>query len=193
MKKGFNILLMMCAVLFIISCSGQKSFTDMLNAEKKAIKDLIADNDFVILKDYPKDGKFASNEFYKREDDIYIQVVDSGNGERAEFRQTILARFTANRFSLDSTEYQTRLSNYNVGGTYPVEFFYGYTTVNSQKAPSSYQSALESLMSEGMTVGLEYVGNGGKVKMIIPFKRGSEYDMNYGYPVFFEILEYKFD
>ncbi|MDH6343968.1 hypothetical protein M2480_002673 [Parabacteroides sp. PFB2-12] len=193
MKKGFNILLMMCAVLFVLSCSNQKSFTDMLNAEKKAVKHLLEDSGFVVLKDYPKDGKFKANEFYKREDEIYIQVVDSGNGERAEARQTILARFSANRFTLDSTEYLTRISNYRVGGTYPVEFFYGYTTVNAQKAPTSYQSALESFMSEGLAVGLEYVGNGGVVKMIVPFKKGSEYDMNQGNPVFFEIIEYKFD
>ena len=51
MKKGFNILLILCAALVAISCSKTKSYTDMLKDEKKAINRLIDENDFEILKD----------------------------------------------------------------------------------------------------------------------------------------------
>ena len=50
MKKGFNILLILCAALVAISCSKTKSYTDMLKDEKKAINRLIDENDFEILK-----------------------------------------------------------------------------------------------------------------------------------------------
>ena len=41
MKKGFNILLILCVALVAISCSKTKSYTDMLKDEKKAIERLI--------------------------------------------------------------------------------------------------------------------------------------------------------
>ena len=56
MKKGFNILLILCATLVAISCSKTKSYTDMLKDEKKAINRLIDENDFEILKDFPEDS-----------------------------------------------------------------------------------------------------------------------------------------
>ena len=40
MKKGFNILLILCAALVAISCSKTKSYTDMLKDEKEAIERL---------------------------------------------------------------------------------------------------------------------------------------------------------
>ena len=43
MKKGFNILLILCAALVAISCSKTKSYTDMLKDEKKAIERFIDD------------------------------------------------------------------------------------------------------------------------------------------------------
>ena len=58
MKKGFNILLILCAALVAISCSKTKSYTDMLKDEKKAIERLIDANDFEILDDFPKDSIF---------------------------------------------------------------------------------------------------------------------------------------
>ena len=43
MKKGFNILLILCTALVAISCSKTKSYTDMLKDEKKAIERFIDD------------------------------------------------------------------------------------------------------------------------------------------------------
>lgn len=43
MKKGFNILLILCVTLVAISCSKTKSYTDMLKDEKKAIERFIDD------------------------------------------------------------------------------------------------------------------------------------------------------
>ena len=51
MKKGFNILLILCAALVAISCSKTKSYTDMLKDEKKAIERFIDDKGLEILDD----------------------------------------------------------------------------------------------------------------------------------------------
>ena len=56
MKKGFNILLILCAALVAISCSKTKSYTDMLKDEKKAIERFIDDKGLEILDDFPADS-----------------------------------------------------------------------------------------------------------------------------------------
>lgn len=195
MKRGFNALLIGFVCMVVISCGkDQKSYTDMLNEEKKAIDKLIDREELEILKKMPANYKFAHNEYVKLDSDVYIQVVDTGDGTRAkQYSSHIFCRFTANRFMLDSTSYQNRYSNYgpHSNGTGPIEFVYGQNTVISQSSTTDYQTVLEGFMSEGIQAGLEYVGNKGKVRLIVPFKHGSSYDQQQGYAVHFEELEYK--
>ena len=75
MKKGFNILLILCAALVAISCSKTKSYTDMLKDEKKAINRLIDENDFEILKDFPEDSVFKENQFVELENGTYLNII----------------------------------------------------------------------------------------------------------------------
>ncbi len=196
MKRGFNVLLILFAGMVILSCGNMKSYTEMLEDEKKAISRLIDREGLEILKNMPSDYKFAPNEYVKLDNDVYLQIVDTGDGTRAtQYSTRILCRFTANRFMMDSTTYQTRFSNFgpNSNGTSPVEFLYGSVSVIAQSSSTDYQDALEGFMSEGMQAGLEYVGNKGKVRLIVPFKVGSSYDQQNGYPVHFENLEYKIE
>lgn len=190
MKKGFNILLIACAALLTLSCSKTKSFTDMLKDEKKAINKLIARDGIEVLKDFPKDTVFGENQFVVLDNGVYMNIVDRGNDERAVLNKTvILSRFTADFFTLDSTV----ISNYgpHSNGTPPVEFVYG--SIQASGTPTTqFESILYSLVSEGMQIGLQYVGHKGKVKLIVPFKVGSYDDQNAGRPVYYEILEYKF-
>ncbi len=93
MKKGFNILLILCAALVAISCSKTKSYTDMLKDEKKAIDRLIDENDFEILKDFPKDSVFKENQFVELENGVYLNIIDKGTSERAvQYKTKILYR-----------------------------------------------------------------------------------------------------
>lgn len=197
MKRGFNVLLIFFAGMLILSCGkDQKSYTEILEAEKKAIRQLIDREGLEILKNMPSDYKFESNEYVKIDDDIYIQIVDTGDGTRAtRYKTHVLCRFTANRFMVDTTLYQSRYSNFgpNSNGTSPIEFIYGSVSVISQSSTTNHQSVLEGFMSEGIQAGLEYVGNRGKVRLIIPFKKGSTYDQENGFPVHFEDLEYKIE
>ena len=83
MKKGFNILLILCAALVAISCSKTKSYTDMLKDEKKAINRLIDENDFEILKDFPEDSVFKENQFVELENGTYLNIIEKGTSQRA--------------------------------------------------------------------------------------------------------------
>ena len=48
-------------------------------------------------------------------------------------------------------------------------------------------------VSEGLQTPLQYVGDRARVKLIVPFKRGTYYDQSKGLPVYYEILEYIFE
>ena len=61
MKRGFYILLIMCAAILVVSCDKTKSYTDMLKAQQKAIDRLEKDSGFVFLKSFPTDSVFKEN------------------------------------------------------------------------------------------------------------------------------------
>ncbi|MDR2968709.1 MAG: DUF4827 domain-containing protein [Tannerellaceae bacterium] len=199
MKRCFNVLLILFAGMLILSCGEDgKSYTEMLKDQEKATDRLINSEELVILKNMPSDYNFEANEYVKLNDDkyrdIYIHIVDTGNGTRAILGKShILCRFTANRFMTDTTLYQSRFSNYgpHSNGTSPIEFIYGSTSVIPLPSTTDYQSILEGFMSEGMQAGLEYVGHNGRVRLIVPFRKGSSYDQENGYAVHFEELRYQ--
>ncbi|MEG1543274.1 MAG: DUF4827 domain-containing protein [Tannerellaceae bacterium] len=193
MKIGFKILMILCAALTVVSCDKTKSYTDMLKAEEKAIDRLIASENIEVLKDYPRDSVFKDNQYILLENGVYMNVIDSGNGKRATLYKTqVMTRFTANYFAeSDSVVF----SNYgpNSNGTNPVEFKYGlYQATTDGNYTSQLQMIMESMVSEGLECPLQYVGDRAKVRLIVPFKKGSIDDQKGGRPVFYKIIEYKF-
>ena len=187
MKKGFNILLILCAALVAISCSKTKSYTDMLKDEKKAIERLIDANDFEILDDFPKDSIFKENQFVKLENGVYLNIIDKGSSERAvQYKTKMLYRCKLHYIlEVDTLVYENYGPHSN--GTYPIPFTYGDYS-NSNPYDPSYQ-----WVSEGLQTPLQYVGDRARVKLIVPFKRGTYYDQSKGVPVYYEILEYIFE
>ena len=111
MKKGFCILMILCAALMVVSCDKTKSYTEHLKDERKAIDRLIDHEGFKILKHYPSDGVFKENEFVKLDNDVYLNVIDSGNGNRAVLGTTrVLCRFIANNI-MDTDTAQMMVDN----------------------------------------------------------------------------------
>ena len=130
MKKGFNILLILCAALVAISCSKTKSYTDMLKDEKKAIERLIDANDFEILDDFPKDSIFKENQFVKLENGVYLNIIDKGSSERAvQYKTKMLYRCKLHYIlEVDTLVYENYGPHSN--GTYPIPFTYGDYSVS---------------------------------------------------------------
>lgn len=193
MKRGFSILLVMFAALMVVSCSKTKSYTDRLKDERKAIDRLIDREGLDILKDYPEDGVFKDNQFVKLSNDVYLNVIDSGNGERAELGKTkVFCRFIANSFmGKDSvTLLVDNLSpDYNNIWGFPTEFVFGYNV--STSSSSGYSP--DYFVCEGLATGLYHVGNGAKVKLIVPFKRLSSTLQSDYSPVYFSEVKYTFE
>ena len=175
MKKGFNILLILCTALVAISCSKTKSYTDMLKDEIEAIERFIDDKGLEILDDFPADSVFNENQFVLLDNGVYLNIIDKGSDQRAvQYKTKMLYRCKMSYF-MDSTI--VAIENYGPHSN----------SKNSPYDPSYYY------VSEGMQEPLKYVGDRAKVKMIVPFKRGAYNDQSNGQPVYYEILEYIFE
>lgn len=158
----------------------------MLKAEKKAIERLMDSNGFVVLSDYPKDGVFKENEFYKLSNGVYLNVIDSGNGNHAVSGSTqVVCRFKARLFLSDTTVIDGFSSS-----QFPVTFKYGN---NQPIQDESSFSNLNDFVSEGLASGLQYAGDSSLVKLIVPFKVSSSTFMKTGDPIFFEKVRYIFE
>ena len=189
-------MLMVCAAWVAVSCSDTKSYTDMLNDEEDAIDRLIAQEGIEVLKHFPEDSVFAENLFVKLDDDILLNIIDKGSDERAVLYETkILYRCNMRYFlNVDTLWYETYGPHSNGTIPFPIgtngtsePFIYGAYSSNNMNDPSYYY------VSEGMQVALQYVGDRGKVKMIVPFRVGTYMDQSSGDPVYYETLEFIFD
>lgn len=202
MKKGFNILMIVCAALLALSCSKTKSYTDMLKDQKKAIDRLKDKEGFVFLKDFPKDSIFKENEFVELENGVYLNIIDKGTSERAVYGTKILYRCTM-YYPMNTayigykdtstgwpvTPYGLNLTSDNKS----LSSNYGPHSNGTSPYPFTYGDYTSWYVSEGLMTPLLYVGDRAKVKLIVPFKRGLSADNNNGEPAYYEILEYKFE
>lgn len=200
MKKGFDIVLIVCAALLAVSCGKTRSYTDMLKAEEKAIDRLITTNDFEILKDFPEDTIFKDNQFVKLDNDVYLNIIDRGTSQRAVSGRTNILYRCIVSYPMDSTYLYTpyvygggkymdgKFVNYgpNSNGTEPYEMTYQDPDIYTSQVSGDYASV-------GLMTALKYVGDGAKVKLIVPFKRGLYNDNTYGQPAYYEILQYIFE
>ena len=169
------------AIIFCMffSCNEGKSLQELLQEERKAIDRFIAMNDFVILKDYPKDGVFKYNEYFKTNDGLFLQVVDSGNGKRVELRNDVSVRFDYYQYVKEYAQGDT-VKNY-LPFYDPFSFVYGI--------PQTY-SSYYSLVCQAWVIPLEYVGEEAVLNLIVPSSIGSYSDNNSIIPVFYKNLRY---
>ncbi len=195
MKKITVIVLMLCATLVIISCSDSVSYTDRLNAERDAIESLMEEEGIVVLKNYPEDGVFAENEFVQLDNDVYLNVIDSGNGNHIAdmTRQSVICRFEARFFMSDTTTINGFASKY-LPVTMSCVPYYDYNTISASAVEDgSATSGLEMYVSEGLASGLLKVGDSAVVKLIVPFKVSSSVLLQMYEPVYFSRVRYIFE
>ena len=183
MNKILGSSLMMTAVLLITSCDKTQSYADMLKAEEKAIERLMDEEDIVVLKEYPADGVFKENEFYQMDNDVYINVIDSGNGNRiGTKRQNVNSRFVVRFFKSDTPvtfSYQKYTEDY---------YIWGY-----DQNDTNVDAVMSSFICEGLASGLQHVGDSAVVKLIVPFKVGPSSFQSSGEPLYFPKVRYTFE
>jgi len=202
------------AVVFCISfsCNDRKSLQELLQEERKAIDRFIAMNDFVILKDYPKDGVFKDNEYFKTDDGLFLQVVDSGNGKRVKLMDDVSVRFDYYQLIKDFAKGDTVKNQlpfydpfnfvYGIPQTYssyyslvcqawviPLEYVGEEAVLNLIVPPQTY-SSYYSLVCQAWVIPLEYVGEEAVLNLIVPSSIGSSSDNSNIIPVFYKNLRY---
>lgn len=185
---------MMTAVLLITSCDKTQSYADMLKAEEKSIERLMDEEDIVVLKEYPADGVFKENEFYQMDNDVYINVIDSGNGNRiGTKRQNVNSRFVVRFFKSDTLELDGFSSS-----RLPVTFSYqkyteDYYIWGYDQNDTNVDAVMSSFICEGLASGLQHVGDSAVVKLIVPFKVGPTSFQQSGEPLYFPKVRYTFE
>ena len=192
MKKGALFIISLIIISFISSsCNQSKSLQELIQEEQKAIDKFIIMNDFVILKNYPSNGVFKENEYYKTPDGLFFHVVDSGNGKRVKAIDEVSVRFNYSQGIKDVASGDTSKWNYPLTPSYysspylsafqPYSFTFGIS--------ATYQSA-NIPICQGWIIPLSYVGENGVVDLIIPSSIGSSLDNSAITPVFYKNLRY---
>ena len=173
MKKGFYFLVLIGSVLnfmFTVSCNKTPTYEELKAAEQKIIRRILDEKEITILKEYPTNGVFKENEFFQLSSGIYLNVVDSGNGERAVAYQTdVLIRVSGEYYTkISGTKTDTLISFSTFPNVFePFEFRYGNAYGVAQEK-SQYSDLYYSFFGIGMESILSYVGDSAIVKMIVP-------------------------
>lgn len=190
MRKGLNLMMILGAVMMIASCNKTKSYTDMLKAEQKAIDRLIDEEGIEILSEYPADGVFKENQFYILDNGVYLNVIDSGNGNRYTNGTVVQSRFIVRFFMSDTVEYNNLNNDLFYGPAAFTATFSDYYSTVVQVA--SGNAVPTSFISEGLASGLEYVGDSSYVKLIVPFKVSGGDFVSQGEPLYYTKVRYVF-
>lgn len=174
--------------MMIASCNKTKSYTDMLKAEQKAIDRLIDEEGLEILSEYPADGVFKENQFYKLDNGVYLNVIDSGNGNRYTNGTVVQSRFRVKFFMSDTIEIDNLTQDlYGGPAAFSATFSDYYRTSVEIKSGNAVPT---SFISEGLASGLEYVGDSSYVKLIVPFKVSGGDFVTQGEPLYYTKVRY---
>ena len=177
MRLKIGILVIIFSVLFGSCGSKVKSFRQLKKEEKEAIDALIAKEGFEILDRYPANGVFGEKQFVKLDNECYLNVIDSGNGNRADSSKTVvLMRCSYIGITPQDTISLSIFSN----DQEPLEFVYGNIVEAKARASQNIYSNGYLFLSAGVESALEYVGENAIVRMIIPFDNGQDSKYRYG-------------
>lgn len=172
------------SVLIFFSCSGD-SAQELLRKEQRAIEAYIKRHKIKVLNTYPADGVFAEDEYFKTSDGLYLQVVDSGYGDRKAtlYKDIIVCRFESmflvkNYVSRGESAVYTPYPE-----EFPIEFTYGIG--NYPNEYTSYGYACNAWI-----IPLNYVKEGGVVNMLAPSSLLNTYYNQSVEPIFFRKLTY---
>ena len=177
MRLKIGVLMIIFGLIFCSCGKNLPSFKKLKKAEREAIDGLIAREGFEILNKYPANGVFGEKQFVKLDNECYLNVIDSGNGNRADSGKTVvLMRCSYIGISKkDSFTFSIFPNSFE-----PVEFVYGNIDEAKLRASQNATSSGYLFLSPGVESALKYVGENAIVRMIIPFNNGQETKYPYG-------------
>jgi hypothetical protein len=142
------------------ACSDSATYAEELSDEKDAINGFIKDNNFTVGDTIPTVVPWPTGYYYKTESGLYVHVVDTGYQviDTIPTNTVICVRFT--ELDMDGEETYTNMSSSDDA----YEILY-----NNVSSSTSYGDCL------AWHEGLDYVGDGGFIQMIVPASVGMSY------------------
>ena len=200
MKKLTLFFLVLFAVGFAFqACDNTKTYAEMLDDEKDAIKAFIKDSNIVVISQsefYAQDSTtdVSKNEYVQLASGVHMQIVDKGSANPADSikpNDLILVRFEE-RGLIAVNGVKSYLSNLHEP-TIVDEF--RYTVTSSSIAGLFLQGYMRASygtsVPAGWLVALSYVRDGAHVKLIVPSKMGQQKAMQQVYPYFYDIHKFQ--
>ena len=191
----FFALLAVC--LAFQACDNTKSYAELLDDEKAAIKAFIKENNIKVISQsefHAKDSttNVAENEYVQLASGVYMQIVDKGSENPADTvkdNDLVLVRFMEYDI-MDKKD--TTLSN--LDDPINVDEF-KYTVTSSSIAGIFTQGWMASTygtsVPAGWLVPLSYVRDRAHVRLIVPSKMGHSQAIQYVYPYYYDIRKYQ--
>ena len=206
--------------LLLTSCDNTKTYADMLEDEKEYIRDFVAERGLQIISESQFDPtqKMPDNTYVLfQADGVYMHIDSLGEGKtiysildslskkQSGVRMVITTRFLEYSLSLRDTV----VTNFYTNGA-PEQFYYAMSANSSYYSGASTasthgkffaspeQTEVTALMRtyygtsvpSGWLKPLQYVGNGGRVKILIPSKMGHSTAQTSVLPYYYE-LQYR--
>lgn len=200
MKKIHWVLITFIGVIIAFSaCSDTETYADKLKKENKAIDRFLKENSIQVL-DYIESGQtFDENQFYKDPSGVYYRVTDYGdldNMASTEYRTPVILRYGAILDIINNNDTIDVGNQWQSTSIYTLGFSYGNSATYQRTSDdyTTYGEYLEYLyLSPAIALPLKYVGDKGKVSMIVPFSVGSYYQNYTSYsPYYFTEIIYNF-
>ena len=177
-NTGFFLVALIAIAAVWTGCNKTKTYAEKLKDEKKAIERYIDKNNIKVLKKMPTDSVFASNEFLKTEEGLYLNVInwryfpENNDSIKADDEVAVRAKWIHEFMTKD-------IDLYNWNANYPYIFIYSPGRIEGGDWPLAWDIALK------------YVNNYALVKMIIPSVIGSKKYREYVEPIYFDSLWFK--
>lgn len=189
----FFLSLLACGLAFQ-ACDNTKTYAEMLEDEKDAIKAFIRDSSITVISQtefYRNDSTTKENEYVQLASGVYMNIVNKGSANLADTvkpNDQILVRFS--EYSL--MDKKATISN--LGYAEVVDEF-NYRVTSSSIAGQFTQGFMLSYygtsVPAGWLVPLAYVRDGACVKLIVPSKMGHSSAMQSVYPYYYYIQKYQ--
>ncbi len=215
--KKISFLLGILALLTLItqSCNNGETYADKLEKEKDYISDYLHVSGIQVISEssfnpHNPMGEneyvlFSSDGIYMHIDDLgtgptFYEQLDSMNAQQSGVRLVILTRFleyslqymdtTLTNFYYNASPeqfyYAKNTTNYtgNAANSTYGKFFYDSSTTSSDYSMMKYYG---SSVPGGWLKPLQYVGDGGRVKVIVPSKMGTDNAQSNVLPYYYEL------
>lgn len=179
------ILIFVAFSLGIGACSDSESYADLLNDENKDVNAFLANHR--VIDHVPDDSIFEVGKnapYYRMDEDgnVYMQVLDTGNGVKAEDDQMIYFRYT--RYNLKNYSKTDSLPAGN-GNADNMEFSPTWFRLNNYMISASSQYGM------GIQIPMLYLSYNCEVNIIIKSQYGFTSEISYVNPFLFNVRYFK--